>query len=68
MTHQSTTKSKEVTFQYEQEGQIGGTSKIIEVNATEIGKRKYEHGRAIDGHWIVDRIERNYNISCINIC
>lgn len=32
MTHQSTTKSKEVTFQYEQEGQIGGTSKIIEVD------------------------------------
>lgn len=61
MTHQSTTKSKEVT-------QIGGTSKIIEVDETEIGKRKYEHGRAIDGHWIVDRIERNYNISCINIC
>lgn len=46
---------------YEQEGQIGDTAKIIEVDEMKISKQNNERGRLIDGRLIVGMIERNSN-------
>ena len=31
---------------------IGGPGKEVESDESKFGKRKYNHGRAADGHWV----------------
>ena len=38
---------------------IGGVGKIVEIDETKIGKRKYQRGRFVDGTWIFGLIERD---------
>ena len=40
------------------EGEIGGEGHIVEIDECKIGRRKYNKGRMIDGHWILGMIDR----------
>lgn len=53
---------------YDQVGCIGGPGKIVEVDETKIGKRKYERGRIVEGHWILGLIERGSVNYRLEIC
>lgn len=38
---------------------IGGPGKIVEIDETKIGKRKYNVGRVIEGQWVFGGVERS---------
>jgi transposase-like protein len=41
----------------EYRGQIGGPGKIVQIDESKFGKRKYNRGRHTDGHWVLGLIE-----------
>lgn len=43
---------------YDSDITIGGKNKIVEIDETKIGRRKYHKGRLITGQWIFGDIER----------
>ena len=42
-----------------EDAQIGGTGKIVEIDESKFGKRKYHKGRRKDGVWVFGGIERD---------
>ena len=40
---------------------IGGPGKIVEVDESLVGNRKYNHGRRVKGKWILGGVERGSN-------
>lgn len=38
-------------------GKIGGPGKIVEIDQSKIGKRKYKRGRLADGQWLIGLVE-----------
>ena len=42
---------------YERQGLIGGPGCVVEINESKIGKRKYNVGRMVEGHWILGMVE-----------
>ncbi len=38
--------------------QIGGPGKVVEIDESKFGKRKFNRGRRVDGHWVFGGIER----------
>ena len=49
-------------------GKIGGPNKIIQVDESKFGRRKYNRGRRIDGHWVLGLIENNSEDFRLIIC
>ncbi|CAG4976882.1 unnamed protein product [Colias eurytheme] len=50
------------TIVYELEHQtglekIGGPNKVVQIDESKFGKRKYNRGRNIEGHWVIGMIE-----------
>lgn len=41
--------------------QIGGVGKVVEVDESKFGRRKYHKGRRVDGVWVFGGIERDSN-------
>ena len=41
----------------ENRGKIGGVGKIVQIDESKFGKRKYNRGRRIEGHWVLGMIE-----------
>ena len=49
-------------------GKIGGEGKVVEVDETKIGKRKFNRGRLTDGHWIFGMVERDSGKLRLEVC
>ena len=41
----------------QERGQIGGEGKCVQIDESKFGKRKFNRGRRIDGHWVLGIIE-----------
>jgi hypothetical protein len=46
---------------------IGGPGKIVEIDESKFGKRKYHRGRRVDGLWVFGGIESGTR-KCLLIC
>ena len=49
--------------------QVGGPGKIVEIDESKFGKRKYHRGRRVDGQWVFGGIEReskNSFFACVD--
>ena len=49
-------------------GKIGGPGTIIQVDESKFGRRKYNWGRKIDGHWVLGLIENNSEDFRLIVC
>ena len=38
--------------------QIGGPGKVVEIDESKFGRRKYNRGRYQEGHWVFGGVER----------
>lgn len=41
----------------ENKGLIGGSGKIVQIDEAKFGRRKYQRGRLVEGHWLLGMIE-----------
>ncbi|XP_047518897.1 uncharacterized protein LOC125058782 [Pieris napi] len=39
------------------EGKIGGPGKVVQIDVSKFGKRKFNRGRHIEGHWVIGMTE-----------
>ncbi|XP_047521980.1 uncharacterized protein LOC125060908 [Pieris napi] len=49
-------------------GKIGGPGKIVQIDESKFGKRKYNRGRHIEGHWVLGMIEDNSEDLRLEVC
>jgi len=40
---------------------LGGADKVVEVDETKIGRRKYHRGKFVEGQWVFGLVERGSN-------
>ncbi|XP_047988938.1 uncharacterized protein LOC125234096 [Leguminivora glycinivorella] len=64
---------REVVMVYELEhqrghGKIGGPNKIVQIDESKFGKRKYNRGRFIEGHWVIGMIEDGSDDLRLEVC
>ena len=52
----------------EQRGQIGGPGIIVQIDESKFGRRKYERGRVIEGHWVIGMIADGSQDLRLEIC
>jgi hypothetical protein len=52
----------------EHRGKIGGPGKIVQLDESKFGKRKYNRGRHTDGHWVLGMIEDGSDDLRLVIC
>ena len=46
---------------------IGGVGKIVEIDESKFGKRKYHRGRRVDGVWVFGGIERESRCFMVSV-
>lgn len=44
---------------FSRDREIGGRNKIVELDESKIGKRKYNRGQKVEGAWVIGGIERS---------
>nr|XP_049701791.1 uncharacterized protein LOC126055654 [Helicoverpa armigera] len=49
-------------------GKIGGLGKIVQIDENKFGKRKYNKGRRIEGHWILGMIQDGSEDLRLEVC
>lgn len=65
---------REVVTQYEIDhyqnaaGKIGGLDKVVQIDESKFGKRKYNRGRQIEGHWVIGMIEDGSDDLRLEVC
>ncbi|CAH2085744.1 unnamed protein product [Euphydryas editha] len=50
------------------DGKIGGPGKIVQIDESKFGKRKYNKGQRIEGHWVLGMIEDGSEDLRLEIC
>ena len=52
---------RDVCTQYfvDHPSKVGGPGKVVEIDESKFGKRKYNRGRYVEGHWVFGGIERS---------
>ncbi|XP_050340834.1 uncharacterized protein LOC126767342 [Bactrocera neohumeralis] len=53
--------------QYEQ-GKIGGPGKTVQIDESKFGRRKYNKGRRVEGHWVLGMIEDGSEVIRLEVC
>jgi transposase-like protein len=51
-----------------QRGKIGGPGKIVQIDESKFGKRKYDKGRKVEGHWVFAAIEDGSQDLRVTVC
>ncbi|XP_039960908.1 uncharacterized protein LOC126760723 [Bactrocera neohumeralis] len=57
----------QLDHQYEQ-GKIGGPGKIVQIDESKFGRRKYNKGRHVEGHWVLGMIEDGSEDIRLEVC
>ncbi|RVE43023.1 hypothetical protein evm_012335 [Chilo suppressalis] len=52
----------------EERPMIGGPGKIVQIDESKFGKRKYNRGRNIEGHWVIGMVEDGSDDLRIELC
>lgn len=47
---------------------LGGPNCIVEIDESKVGKRKYNKGRLVDGHWLLSMVERGTGRFRVDLC
>lgn len=47
---------------------IGGPGKIVQIDESKFGKRKYNRGRQIEGHWVIGMIQDGSDDLRLEVC
>ncbi|XP_061717404.1 uncharacterized protein LOC133525162 [Cydia pomonella] len=50
------------------QGKIGGPNKVVQIDKSKFGKRKYNRGRQIEGHWVIGMIEDGNDDFRLEVC
>jgi len=53
---------------YAESGPLGGPGHVIECDEMKLGRRKYQHGRVVEGSWILGLIDIETNEVRLEIC
>lgn len=56
----------EVTL-FENREKLGGPGKVVQIDESKIGKRKYHHGHVVEGQWVFGGIEEESR-KCFIVC
>ncbi|XP_017472556.1 PREDICTED: uncharacterized protein LOC108363642 [Rhagoletis zephyria] len=60
-----------VLYQVDQQevlGKIGGPGKIVQIDESKFGKRKYHKGRRVEGHWVLGMVEDGSDDPRLEVC
>ncbi|XP_017470835.1 PREDICTED: uncharacterized protein LOC108362406 [Rhagoletis zephyria] len=49
-------------------GKIGGPGKIVQIDESKFGKRKFNKGRIVEGHWVLGMIEDGSEYLRLEVC
>ncbi|XP_069969220.1 uncharacterized protein [Bactrocera oleae] len=49
-------------------GKIGGPGKIVQIDESKFGKRKYNKGRRVKGHWVLGMVEDGSDDLRLEVC
>ncbi|XP_069968781.1 uncharacterized protein [Bactrocera oleae] len=49
-------------------GKIGGPGKIVQIDESKFGKRKYNKGRRVEGHWVLGMVEDGSDDLRLEVC
>lgn len=55
-------------LQEQEQGKIGGRGKIIQLDESKFGKRKFNRGRRVEGHWVLGAIENGSEDFRLIVC
>ena len=52
----------------EERGKLGGPGTIIQIDESKFGKRKFNRGRRVDGHWVLGLIQNDSDDFRVIVC